>query len=217
MTIINDLAASYRATGLALISGLLPEAVCETIVQRVRTLMSGGVPLWLDRAADNYGEPGSVLRHGLIDGVAVREHLLEIHSVYHALHPLVASVAGQPVVSGLYPLSDVNLVIYEDGSLKGPHFDTVPISMVLFLTTHLPETDQGSLCYETLTGEVKEHFPRAGDMVLFQGQRVRHWVKPLTDPGLRVVVNANYYTVDDHDRDTGIDDLLYSLPGQAGS
>jgi hypothetical protein len=210
MRLIDQLAVDYRSTGVAVIPGVLPEAVCSTIVERVGMLMTGNVSLWLDRKAQDYGVSGSVLRHGLIDGVAVRESLLEIQTLYHALHPLAAAITAQPIVSGLYPLSDINVVIYERDSVKGPHFDTVPISMVLFLTSHPRETDEGALCYESLTGDVIEYFPRAGDICLFQGRKVRHWVKPLTESAIRIVVNANYYTADDHFRDPGIDNLLYS-------
>jgi hypothetical protein len=210
MSSIDQLSADYQSTGLAAIPVVLPAAVCSTIVERVGMLTTRAIPLWLDRKAQDYGVSGSVVRHGLIDGVAVREHLLEIQTLYHALHPLVAALTGQTIVSGLYPLSDVNVVIYQRGSVKGPHFDTVPISMVLFLTSHPCESDQGALCYESLTGHVTEHFPRAGDICLFQGRKVRHWIKPLTEPLVRIVVNANYYTTDDHVRDPGVDNLLYS-------
>jgi hypothetical protein len=210
-TAINRLAADYRTSGLALIPGVLPVDVCATIVERIMSLTKGALSRQIDRPA-NYGARG-MLRHGLIDGVVVRDRLLEIQTMYHALRPLVAAIAGQSVVGGLYPLSDINVVIYEHNSVKGAHFDTVPITMVLFLTSHPRECGQGALRYETLTGRTAEHYPGAGDLCVFQGRRVRHWVEPLTDPVLRVVVNANYYTVDDHDRDPAIDELLYSPPG----
>lgn len=210
MTAIGHLAADYRSVGFTLIPGVLPETVCSTIVDRIRILMTDMPRRLLDRQAGRYGDAGSVLRHGLIDGVVVHDRLLEIQTLYHALQPLVAAIVGQSVVGGLYPLSDINIIIYEHGSVKGAHFDTVPISMLLFLTSHARDDGQGALCYETLTGHTAEYFPRAGDICLFQGRRVRHWVDPFTEPVLRIVVNANYYTTDDHDRDPGIDDILYS-------
>jgi hypothetical protein len=210
MSLIDQLTAEYHSTGVVVIPGVLPESVCSTLVERVETLIAGEYSQWLDRTAQRYGEPGGILRHGLIDGLVIRKHLLEIQTLYHALHPLVGALTGQSIVSGLYPISDINMVVYQHGSVKGPHFDTVPVSLLLFLTSHPEDTNQGSLCYESLTGRTVEYFPRAGDIFLFQGRRVRHWVKAITAPLMRIVVNANYYTADDHSRDPGIDELLYS-------
>lgn len=151
-----------------------------------------------------------MLRHGVVDGLTIREHLPEIEARYTSLRPIVAAVSGESIVGGLHPISDINLLVYRDGSVKGAHFDTVPVSLVLFLTTHPEEDGQGALYLQTLEGRTIKEYPRAGDGCLLQGKKVLHWVKCYSAPPSRVVVNANYYTTQDTHRDAGIDIVLYS-------
>jgi hypothetical protein len=159
---------------------------------------------------------GGVYRHFVIDGLMVKRHLPDLIATYEALKYLVAAVTLQDVTTSThkYARSAVNVKVYRGpDSQQGSHFDTNPITGLLYLTTN----QEGATCCEITRAHPGEDrrtkitrrvLPVAGSLLIMQGRRVWHCAEPMTTE-TKIVCPLNYYTSDDWWRPDGIDDLVY--------
>ena len=196
----------FKNNGLTIITGVFPLHDCQLLVDRAMSL-DPTIIKSLDCTKGSATSKPYEIRHQLIDGHGIKEHLPELKTMYHALLPLLACITEMDVIIGGWEQSDVNLIIYEPGSLKGKHFDTVPVTTVIPLTT--ATKNKGQFHYVDLFGKLQKYMPVAGDVILFQGKKIEHWPDLKDLDSSRLVVNSNYYLVDDHQREPYIDKLMF--------
>ena len=196
----------FLARGVVILPQALDASLCDELAQRALALPAASRSE-LDTDASAHGVSGGRIRHGLFDGYAVARHLPELRGAYLGLCPLLAAVTGEDLIPGGFEESDVNVLVYDEQSLKEAHHDTVPVTLVVPLTTH--PKGHGVLHLVDLAGHEHRYTSTAGDLVVFRGRQVLHWLDAATLDAPRVSVNANYYTPDDHGRAPGIDGALY--------
>lgn len=146
------------------------------------------------------GEQGDYL---VVDGEQTFELLDGLTALYEEFKPIVSFVGGKDVVSSPYPLSIVNAKVYRQGASQGLHYDTQPITCLLFVSHGAP------LEIQLLNGEWVTIHPIPGHIAIFQGRECAHRVARSEDPQFRVTVPMNYYYEDDLWRPDWIDDAVY--------
>jgi hypothetical protein len=151
-------------------------------------------------------DEGGAYHHDLLDGLTVRAELPELWGFYLALPHAVEAVVCREIIRSPYPRSAVNVKIYRaPGGTQGWHRDTNAVTALLYLTD-----DGHPTVVENLRGEEEEIPHEAGDLLLMQGRRCRHWVPPMSpDTPNRLSVPLNLYHPDDTWRPEGIDDVVY--------
>ncbi len=140
-----------------------------------------------------------------VDAAEVRHSLQWLYKAYHGmLREIVEQVEGQPITTAVDDRHGVvlNVLLGTDMRYEA-HLDTNPIEGILFGTTHPPGTG-GELVFASHPEadgvvEIDEActciYPVAGHLILFDGRRHPHYVRPLRDDGaLRVVAAMNFYT-----------------------
>lgn len=170
-----------------------------------------------ERVARDAGEPlpglldgGGAYSYRAADADAVEEGLPDFAAWYRAQPVALTSAFGRDVVVSPYPRSAFTLKLYGPGDQQGWHYDTNPVTVLLWLTSSPPE---GALEVRDRTGEVRRVAPRAGSILLMWGRELWHRVLPQPERAERIMVALNYYFADDTWRPEGIDSLIYA--GQA--
>jgi hypothetical protein len=123
----------------------------------------------------------------------VRARLPWLWAIYTdpAVVNLVTVCVGEPVRT-LDDESAINVNLLDgQGARYELHTDTLPYTLLLFVTTHARGTG-GLLTLQVGPDEVEYHRPIAGHAVIFDGQAVPHTVTPLRTAGVRVSVPMVY-------------------------
>jgi hypothetical protein len=104
--------------------------------------------------------------------------------------------------------SSVNINCMERKGQEYPwHFDAVPYTAVLFLTS-ASEEDGGQLRVRGLDNAIYTISPAAGELVLMDGKACEHSVAPLLTSAVRLTVPMVFPVTQDR-RPDGLDEYLY--------
>lgn len=154
---------------------------------------------------DAVGSLGERGKYWVISGPNVRKIWPEsdLKVEYDWFVQLAQAVSGdRKVIKSPYSLSDVNFKVYGPGDTQGVHYDSQPLSALLFLTNGSP------LEIKLLTGEWVKIDPQPCMYAIFKGREMPHRVLP--GETTRVSMPFNLYYEDDQDRPDWIDEAIYS-------
>lgn len=126
----------------------------------------------------------------------------------------------------IYPAEDrryaILMNVQEGTDRYECHVDTNPIEALLYVTDHprgsggelVVANDIGARSVAEVDRDCSVLYPVAGQLVFFDARRFPHYVRAMTEPGLRVAVAMNFYT-DDCPEETRPPDLNEYLYGSA--
>lgn len=153
---------------------------------------------------DAMGSMGEKGEYYVTDGPSTFEILDGLDEVYSSCIPILESISNKKIIESPYPLSKVNAKVYKDTGSQGLHFDTNPISCLLFVSYGAP------LNIQLLNGQWIDIDPLPGYIAVFDGRKCMHRVPPSDTPQFRVTIPMNYYFDDDFWRPDWIDEAIYS-------
>lgn len=168
---------------------------------------------------------GHLLRYQVVPGEAVRDHWLELFDFYSAAQTRewVRRVTGaEAIFPSPHLRSAVNInLMCEPGEVYRWHFDAVPYTALLYLTTSAPE-DGGALEFypdviargdgqpDLRNREKISLLPRAGMLVLMDGTRCYHRVAPILRSHIRLCIPMVFPNSAAHERPGELDSYLYA-------
>lgn len=144
--------------------------------------------------------------HTVADAATITAGLPWITAWYYAAIPALTDLFDAPIEPSLLLRSRYTLKHYGPGGQQGWHYDTNPVTVLLWLTTSPAE---GALEVRDRTGEVRRFAPHAGSVLAMWGSELWHRVLPQPDDANRIMVALNYYLPGAQWRPDGIDDLVY--------
>lgn len=195
---INDCRVSYQENGIAILkTPVLNGRHCKQIVS---TLIDTDLTSFHHRKTG--GEDGQVVDYTILDTYQMYDYFDFMLKLYLSMNSVVTAVCGKETILSPYALSAANLCVYQKGQTIGHHYDTNPVSCLIFVSGDSP------LIIETFNGSV-EICPPAGTAAFFQGRKCLHWVPPVAGETLRVTSPMNYYHSDDTYRPSYIDKISY--------
>jgi hypothetical protein len=159
-----------------------------------------------------YQEPGHKHRYLMIDGVAIKEHLPDMHRAYLDFLPVLREVISPFAVSSPYSPSDMNILVYEPpGACIGWHRDTNAVTVLVYLTTNTEggtEVQPLRRAPDDAAPPTRIIQPHEGAVLLMQGRWVLHRGLPVENQ-VKVACAWNYYLTDDIKRPLDFDARLY--------
>lgn len=146
---------------------------------------------------------GGDSRYWVLDGATVHRLCPDLFDWYEEQLPWLSAAANRKVILSPYLQSSINLKVYKGlRSAQGWHYDTSPLSVVLFLT------DSGaSISIRDKNYDPWEITPETGKALIMHGREVFHRVLESNDT--RVTAVMNYYYPDDCYRPPWIDRAIY--------
>ncbi|MGW8182251.1 MAG: hypothetical protein ACWGQW_26275 [bacterium] len=186
----------FNRDGFTIVKDVVPQELLESWVDSLRTY-NGYIH---NDAIGSMGERGNYL---VADGPTSFSRLVGLEAVYGYCQKIVSNIVGRDVISSPYPLSIVNVKIYEEDGCQGAHYDSQPITCLLFVTEGAP------LEIQYLNGSWHKIAPVPGAIAIFQGRQMLHRVPPGSPDQYRVTIPMNYYFEDDTYRPEGLDDAIY--------
>lgn len=152
---------------------------------------------------DAVGSLGERGRYWVIPGPRVREIWPDVEMEYRIMRSYAQAVLPEKeVILSPYEMSDINFKIYNKRDSQGLHYDSQPVSALLFLTEGAP------LEIQLMTGEWVEVLPYPCLIAIFNGREMKHRV-PEGDVE-RVTMPFNLYFEDDQYRPDWIDEAIYN-------
>jgi len=152
---------------------------------------------------DGMSSGGGRSIYDVLDGFVVNKFLPELIGWYEATRWFLEELVGRDVILSPFPRSAVNVNVYRPPLTGvGWHFDTNPLSVLLYLSEGNSPTE-----FQLADDRVLNVTPHLGDMLVFLGRKIRHQV-PLGS-GLRITCPLNYYHPDDCSRPEWIDRAIY--------
>ena len=163
---------------------------------------------YVDPAGEHTAGVGGSLHYDIGDGFWCDRYLRDIETVYSMAATHAERVVGAPLDLSPMRRSRYVVKVYpEPHGEQGWHFDTNGVTALLYLSTNV------DACTRVRGLDHVEYtvFPRQGDLLLMQGRRCWHRADPARfDP--KVVIPFNLYLQGEHDRPSGLDDIIYGVP-----
>jgi hypothetical protein len=132
--------------------------------------------------------------------------------MYERVRAAAAAALSLPVLLSTHHESSVTAKLYGPGDSQGWHLDTNPVTGLLLLRV---SPHVSPIIWEDVDGRIRCLACSSGDLVVFEGKRIRHCV-PWHGPGdATVMILFNMYLPDDNSRPEEMDQ--FSLLGQADS
>lgn len=189
---------------------LLPAGWTEQILSAIERSSS---PAVLRGGTSTSLEPtGSDIEYRLLDGLTICDQLPWLDDLYRCeLAQIASEVCGARMVPSDSIQSGVNLNVLDGpGGRYELHYDSNPLTGVLFVTGHTDQTG-GQLLFRLAAGDLLLN-PRPGTFITFDARQLPHAVTPLTGPGMRISAPMNYYLAGRITRSEDLDHYLYG-PG----
>lgn len=158
-----------------------------------------------------------------VQGMTMWERLPWLIDLYQGyFRELYQEATGRTI----YPTNDrryaVVMNVQEGTDRYECHVDTNPVEALLYVTDH-PRGTGGELLVannvmarsvEEVDQDCSVLYPVSGQLVFFDARRFPHYVRALTEPGLRLAVGMNYYTDDtpEQTRPQDLNEYLYGNP-----
>lgn len=188
----------FADAGWTLIYDAIPEDTARDI-EKIALNAVADVGIFKEGTSSGGGHS----KYWVLDGGAVNRCRPDLFEWYEAQLPLLGKITNREVILSPYLRSAINIKVYKgDGNGQGWHYDTNPLSAVLFLS------DSGSpLSIRDLQGDARQIEPKAGKLLLMDGREVFHSVEAGNET--RVAAVFNYYYSDDCERPEYIDRAIY--------
>lgn len=208
--------SEFCHNGFVLLRDVLPCEVMKNIEGTARKLVT--------QAAVNirHGNDGHVLSYSVVTGELIRRRFPELFALYTdpEMRNCVCRITGnQRVYLSRNLRSAVNInCMCESGQIYRWHFDAIPYTAVLFLTTStaadggaleiaVHNVDRGN--QSPANGPDFAILPRAGTMLIMDGTRCLHRAAPLLRDTMRLTVPMVYPLIADDSRPDGLDEYVY--------
>lgn len=206
LNVAADQRAELARTGVVVVPGVFDSDRLEKD-SRVALAQAGNR---LDRgpteARADLLDEGGAYHQSVVNSLGVAEHVPDLWAWYVRNVARVAEAFAAEVVTSPHPLSAVTIKHYGGGDEQGWHYDTNPITCLLYITGSVPG---GEVVVYDRTGELRSFCPPAGSVLLMWGRELRHRVCPQPEGADRVIAALNYYLTDDLWRPPGIDAVAY--------
>jgi len=188
----------FRDGRIVRIAGFLPPETADQLAERALQLVDKH---GLKR--DGYPSRGGRSLHDILDGHVVQQHFPELVELYSSVRALAEEIVQKPVILSPYLRSGVNIRVYRyTESEDGWHYDTNPVSALLYLTAGGQPTQ-----FIMPDDKLLDIYPSRGLLLLFNGRNLLHHV-PKGDQ-LRITCPLNLYYPDDVKRPDYIDKVLF--------
>jgi hypothetical protein len=182
--------------GLYVKKNVVSEALCSDIVRKA--LQEEARLIWRDNPAPE----GGWSRYALLDGYAVQDHYPELMAIYQDQAMRLSEELDREVITSPYPQSAVNIKIYGPDTCQGWHYDSQPLTCLLYLT-------HGAATEVQQPEGVMQVLPEPGAMLIMEGRRMLHRVLENTGTDPRLTVPFNYYYPHDTYRPPEMDQAIY--------
>ncbi len=208
--LVNIAAArdAWANDGIARIPNYVSQGRCEAWTNAVDVLVRNG-----DLKRKVYETPkdpvifndGGLFDHYILDGIRAARLFPDMQAAYEVTRIVIAEITKLDIVTSPHPLSAININRYDapTGSMSA-HFDSNPISVVLYLTDN--PTDGATVFLREQ--ECRWEYPRTGDLLVFRGREIKHLSKEVRS-GVKVAALWNFYTQHDQHRPPGMDKFMY--------
>ena len=203
----------YHRDGVTRVPDVVPREVAGRWLEKAMDLCES-----LGRARDYRAGEADILgdggenRYVILDGLAIRDHFPDMPTWYVALQGLVSAVTFADVTVSPYERSGMSILVYRGtNASQSWHFDSNPITALLYLTTNTEGATECRLLHDIpdkRKGRLRRIFPVSGSLLLMQGRRVWHRGTPVHRE-VKVACPWNYYTATDTWRPEGMDELIY--------
>jgi hypothetical protein len=186
-------AENFRRRGFVIIDGFLSSETCDWIFDEARECWN-----WIHKQGISSGYGESL--YDVLPGDQVVAHVPALTVLYEALRPLLEAVSTEEVILSPWVRSSINVKWFQDGGSQGEHFDSNPLTALIYLTD-----SDGDLVI-TSDGE-KRVEAKKGRLVILSGKAHSHRVEKCTED--RIAVVMNYYYPRDCDRPEWLDKAIY--------
>ncbi len=212
----EELRLHFHANGFALVRDILPH---EVVAEMRRTARDFAMRVGKNIRQSN---DGHVLSYTVVAGEMIRDRFPDLFSFYETpeMRQWIRVLTG---ANGIYLSRNLRSAVNinsmrETGQIYRWHFDAVPYTAILFLTTSAP-ADGGALEIAIRNVDRAAALPQngaefcilplAGTLLLMDGTRCLHRAAPLLRETLRLTVPMVYPVVADDTRPSGLDEYLY--------
>jgi len=187
---------------------VLTEAECQLVIDRIKDLRVNRPDCEIKR--NTFGSQGEYANYGLYDGFVSCEIVPELINQYRELARVTSAISGRDLVPSPHQISGVNVRVYEEGGCEGLHYDTNPMSMLVFVSN-------GSPLQIEINGTYVDVDPIPGHLAVFEGHKMLHRVPDGAPGDFRVSVPMNVYERGDTFRPHWIDKGLYENTDYSGA
>jgi hypothetical protein len=189
---------AYRTYGVCRVRGFLSADRAAALAHVARGAATADGWKRVERDANCEGAKGRRASY-VADAAQVHHSVPAIYYLIDPVRMLAETVVRRPVIDTDGPGS-VTVKVYGPGDEQGPHRDSNPLTALLIL--------EGAAPYFTGMAAVNDALidTGPGDLLIFQGRRHWHSVKP--SPG-RVTAVYNLYHPEDRWRPAGQDRRVY--------
>lgn len=197
--------ASYDLTGLGILAAEQIEMMRSKALRlAVPAVLRGGSSTSLE------GEDFE-LDYSLVTGRAITTELPELDALYRGVALKLANrISPCALVTSGNERSAVNInIIHNRGARYEWHYDSNPMTGILYLTSTNPARGGELLFRSELTADITSLTFAAGQLFIFDGRQA-HGVNQLLDDGPRVCAVMNFYIEGEEPyRPTDLDAALY--------
>lgn len=198
------------ALGWDVVPGV-PEPVADRWAAAILDAVMDGAGARIDRPGnglERFLDEGGPYHHWTLDTDALSDAIPDVQDWYAHKVSELTEYWHRPVIVSPYHRSALTGKVYgRAGDCQGWHRDTNPVTALLCLTG--VDGDWGTNLVQR-DGVLVQVRTRPGDLVVFYGRELRHFVPRFPEgEEARVTIPANYYHPDDQWRPDGIDDLVY--------
>jgi hypothetical protein len=158
-------------------------------------------------------DEGGERSYTVLGRTALEAVLPEVAELYRSAQAASRAELSLPLQLSTHDESSATAKIYGPGDSQGWHLDTNPVTALLLLRV----TDGVSpILWEDLEGRMRGVKCAAGDLVAFEGKRVRHCVPLHGDDDATVMLLFNLYLPDDSERPPEMDQFALLGDDQPG-
>ena len=215
---------------LRVVDDYLPLPRCEEILARISAYRRSHEPPLIDRAA-----PGRSLRYRVIDGNTISQSICELEELYLETGQLIGRWAGFELAPIAERVAGINVNITPPGGEYRWHYDRNEVTAIVYLNevdggatemyaNHrilLPprlramqsrlDAIVGTRAARAIAGTKSVVMPRAGRLVVMQGDRCLHSVCPVEGTRERINLCMAYDRTGSHTRPhQALDAYLYT-------
>ncbi|HYG99542.1 MAG TPA: 2OG-Fe(II) oxygenase [Terriglobales bacterium] len=214
LRVIPELRRSFQEQSYVLVHEAIPEPTAEAWRLKAAELIAQR-GITIRRDSDRYS-----LTYRVVTGKVIRDHWPELFDFYTAAstRDWICHITGERNIYTSKNLrSSININSMSDtGESYRWHFDAIPYTLLLFLTTSVPEdggafelVPRSAAATPDTTGATISILPRAGSVLLMDGTHCQHRVSPLLRPSQRLTIPMVFPNIPDDSRPDGLDDYLY--------
>lgn len=151
---------------------------------------------------EGVGSQGEMAKYLLLDANGTEKVAPQLFYRYDRMVGYASEIIGKELVKSPHWRSSINIRVYMTGDTEGLHYDTNPMSVLVFLA-------EGAPLQIEIDGEMTDIDPAPGKMAVFNGKTMLHRVPKVDYEQFRITSPVNVYFPGETDRPAWIDRLCY--------